>query len=114
MTQNPNRAKKCSGCGLLRPAASKYTPPKHRAALELPYEWYVERFGERCGICGFVPQPGGRKLDRDHEHVGEGRPRGLLCAICNKKLDDRVSPEWLRNAADYLEICYSREDVSPD
>lgn len=103
-TQNPNVKQKCVTCGCPRP---KRTVAKHMAALEIPYEEYVRMFGERCGICGFEPTPE-RKLDRDHVHKGDGIPRGLLCAICNMKLDDRVTAAWLRRAADYVERAEER------
>jgi hypothetical protein len=97
-TRNPRTTQRCS-CGRKRPAPRR---PAHRAALDIPYEEYVALFGERCGICGREPSAV-RRLDRDHDHRGDGRPRGLLCAPCNRALNDRVTPEWLRAAADYLE-----------
>jgi hypothetical protein len=72
------------------------------AALDLTYEQYIEiNGGEFCGICGKVPS--GRRLDRDHEHSGAGRARGLLCWSCNRQLRTWATVEWLRSAADYLE-----------
>jgi hypothetical protein len=65
------------------------------------YEQCVERFGEKCGICGRGRTT--RRLDRDHEHKGKGRVRGLLCNSCNRRLNNRVTSEWLRAAADYLD-----------
>ena len=74
------------------------------AALDLDYAGYIAlQGGEFCGICGKVPQPGERRLDRDHEHSGHGRPRGLLCWSCNRQLRTWATVEWLRAAADYLE-----------
>src|SRR5689334_2832443 len=74
--KNPPRARKCVACGKPRPPKRK---PAHMQALELPYEHYVEiNGGEFCFICG-APPSNGRRLHRDHEHVGDGRPRGLLC-----------------------------------
>lgn len=77
-------------------------------ALDLSYEEYIAiNGGEHCGICGAPPVPG-RKLDRDHEHVGDGVARGLLCKKCNRSLVKtryglEMTPAWLRAAADYLE-----------
>lgn len=73
------------------------------AALDLPYEHYVEiNGGERCGVCGKGPSEK-RKLDRDHDHTTH-QPRGLLCHRHNRGLkwfyDD---PEELRLAIGYLE-----------
>jgi len=31
------------------------------------------------------------------------RLRGLLCPICNQRLDSRTTSAWLRAAADYLD-----------
>jgi hypothetical protein len=97
---NPKRNQICAKCAKKRPAFKR---PAHLKALELPYEEYVRiNGGEHCGICGAKPSEN-RRLDRDHEHRGDGKPRGVLCWSCNTKLDNRVSPEWLRKAADYLE-----------
>jgi len=78
--------------------------PAHMSALDLSYEEYIKINGgvERCGICGRKPSPN-RRLDRDHEHRGDGTPRGLLCVFCNRMLGPKVTPEWLRAAADYLD-----------
>jgi hypothetical protein len=80
------------------------------AALDVPYETYVELFGERCGICGRRPTDG-KKLRRDHSHKGDGRPRGLLCWRHNVGLqmfgDD--DPDLLRAAAAYLERAADRD-----
>jgi hypothetical protein len=69
-------------------------------ALEEPYEVFLEANGgvNRCGICGKEPP-----LHRDHEHRGEGKPRGLLCFPCNLQLKHTSTPKWLRAAAAYLE-----------
>jgi hypothetical protein len=70
------------------------------AALELTYEQYVElNGGEHCAIC--KRGRGSRRLDRDHDHK-TGRPRGLLCARCNRGLPNWITPEWLLAAAAYL------------
>jgi hypothetical protein len=97
---NASRKRNCQACGKPRPVRRR---PKHMAALDLAYEAYIEiNGGESCGICGARPSPG-RRLDRDHEHLGTGRARGLLCHACNRTLSRRVTPEWLRAAAAYLE-----------
>ena len=61
----------------------------------------MERFGERCGVCGRPPKDG-RKLHRDHDHR-TGEIRGLLCFPCNRALPAYVTEEWLRKALAYLE-----------
>lgn len=97
-TLNLRTKQKCTACGGPRP---KRKQPAHRAVLvDLPYEWWVERFGERCGICGALP--GTRRLHRDHDH-GSGVARGILCFRCNTALPNRVDAAWLRAAADYLD-----------
>jgi hypothetical protein len=75
--------------------------PKHMIGLEKPYGWWVEQYGERCGICGRAPSES-RRLDRDHDHR-TGEPRGLLCHLCNRNLGNRVDVDWLLNAAKYLD-----------
>jgi hypothetical protein len=87
---------KCVRCGASRPAPRK---PAHTAALNDPYDEWVRRYGERCGICGAEPKT--RRLDRDHDHR-TGRARGLLCPLCNRMLNNRTAA-WLRAAADYLD-----------
>jgi hypothetical protein len=100
-TDNPRVKQKCVKCGGPRP---KPKPPAHRKVLDLPYEVYVIANGgsENCGICGRPPPKGGRHR-KDHEHKGEGLARGLLCWTCNLALRDFATPEWLNNAAGYLE-----------
>ncbi len=100
-TLNLRIKQRCTECGTPRPKASR---PKHMAALDLPYEEYVRiNGGEFCGICGKPPSPT-RKLDRDHEHKANGTARGLLCAFpCNTGLKGWMNPQWLRQAAYYLE-----------
>jgi hypothetical protein len=92
--------KTCTACGKPRPARRK---PKHLVALEAPYEYYIEiTGGERCAICLKERSRDKRRLHRDHDHR-TGRPRGLLCWPCNRRLTYDVTPEWLRAAADYLD-----------
>jgi hypothetical protein len=96
---NGGRLRKCGVCGKPRPARKR---PAHMAALDIPYEAYVAISGrEVCGICG-APPSATRRLDRDHDHA-TGLPRGCLCHGCNRLLSGRVTPEWLRAAAAYLE-----------
>jgi hypothetical protein len=96
---NPSRKRLCQICGKPKPARRK---PAHMAALEQPYEAYLAmNHGiERCAICD--RPPGSRRLDRDHDHI-TGRPRGLLCARCNRALPSWMTPKWLRKATYYLE-----------
>ena len=108
-TLNLRVKQKCSTCGGPRP---KRKQPAHRAVLsEMPYEQWVARYGEVCGICGREPTAK-RRLDRDHCH-GSGEPRGLLCARCNRALPSWVTTEWLLDAAAYVlqaRLVASREE----
>lgn len=89
--------RKCE-CGTFRPPRRV---PKHQIALELyDYEWFVARFGERCGVCGRPPGPN-RRLDRDHDHRS-GEPRGLLCHMHNRMLNYAADADVLRAAIAYL------------
>jgi hypothetical protein len=98
----------CAACGKRRPKTKR---PAHMAALDLPYEWWVEQFGTQCGICG--GRPDGARLHRDHEHKGEGVARGLLCFQCNRKLGNKTA-DWLRRAAAYLDEAAYRQRMAED
>lgn len=99
-TVNAPRKRKCAACGLALP---KRRRPAHLRALSLTYEQYVElNGGEHCGICGAVPKPGGKKLQRDHDHR-TGKPRGVLCFRDNAALRTYMTADWLRKAIAYLE-----------
>jgi hypothetical protein len=103
--RNANRRRKCMTCGKPRPARKR---PAHMSALALPYDYYIAlNGGERCGICGAAPKPG-KKLHRDHEHVGVGFARGALCFRCNAALRPYMTLEWLRAAVAYLERANTR------
>jgi Recombination endonuclease VII len=96
---NKPGTRKCAKCGKPRPVKRQ---PKHMAALDYPYEFYVEiNGGEHCGVCGAPPKPG-RRLQRDHDHR-TGRPRGLLCIQHNRRLGPHMTIRFLRAALAYLE-----------
>lgn len=96
---NPRRKQRCTKCGGPRP---KPRTPAHRRVLsEMPYSEWVEIYGEVCGICGREPTAK-RRLDRDHDHK-TGKPRGLLCALCNRALPNHINVAWLAAAIAYLE-----------
>lgn len=98
--KSPRVKRNCIACGKPRP---KTKQPAHMAALNASYEQFVElNGGEHCAICGRAPSAA-RRLDRDHDHTGAGRPRGLLCARCNRALPNWCDAAWLRAAAAYLE-----------
>lgn len=108
-TRNPAVKRNCMGCGKPRPNRKR---PAHKAALDLPYSVFLEANDgvELCGICGRAPKPG-RRLDRDHAHVGAGWPRGLLCHLCNRRLGPEVTVEWLEAALAYLERARERSVI---
>jgi hypothetical protein len=97
---NLTTKRKCTACGKLRP---KKRQPAHRAGLaSFDYEAWVARFGEECMICGAGRPASGRRLHRDHEHSGDGLPRGILCHRCNTALRPYMDPAWLRRALTYM------------
>lgn len=73
--------------------------PAHREVLKIPYEVWVEAYGEQCGICGAGRKS--RNLDRDHDHRS-GESRGLLCHKCNRALPNWMDAKWLQAAVVYL------------
>lgn len=96
--RNPSRKRNCQSCGKPRPPRRE---PAHRKVLvEMPYEQWVERFGDRCNICGAEAKT--RRLHRDHDHR-TGQARGVLCFRCNAALRSYMTAEWLASAAAYLE-----------
>lgn len=101
---NPLRLSLCGACGKRRP---KTVRPKHMAILDQPYSWWVDQFGELCGVCGAKPKPG-KRLCREHEHVGDGFARGLTCFRCNRMLGNKKLA-WMRLALAYLERAEERK-----
>lgn len=90
---NPVGTRKCQTCGKPRPS-KKDRQPDHMTVLDvLSYADFTEiNGGEFCFVCQQLP-PHRRikttvRYNRDHEHVGFGMPRGLLCNIHNQRLGD--------------------------
>ena len=104
--KNPRRIKNCQKCGKRRPERIGKRPD-HLQALNQPYDYYRDLDGgvDQCGICGTTGKS--RRLHRDHDHA-TGQPRGILCFRCNTALPNRVTVDWLRAAADYLERAQQR------
>lgn len=97
--RNRPRTRKCAECGKPKPPKRS---PAHLVALAFDYEDFVTlNGGEHCAICGRAPSDR-RRLDRDHCHA-TGKPRGLLCARCNRALPSWITPDWMRLAIAYLE-----------
>jgi hypothetical protein len=106
--KNERAYARCLGQDLVPPFARcsgrrpKKKIPKHREIMAVPYERWVEQFGEVCGICGAKPAKG-RKLNRDHSHREPYGARGVLCQRCNRYLPYFATVDWLLNAAKYLD-----------
>jgi len=88
------------------------------SALDQPYEWWVEEFGEICGVCGVAPKPG-KRLYRAHDHTRGGHARGLLCFRDNTAIRVYMTLSWMKKAVAYLEraeerIAQSIEDEYDD
>lgn len=105
--RSSTRKRKCEHCGRAKP---KRKPPAHKDILKVPYEKWAELYGHNCNICGKEPNPE-RRHDRDHDHKS-GVSRGILCVSCNRPLTTRLTPEWLRKAADYLDRADGPERLS--
>lgn len=84
-------------CGRARP---KQRLTHKQILKDMPYELWVDRYGDRCNICGAAA--GTRRLHRDHDHA-TGESRGVLCFRCNAALRGYMTASWLRDAADYLD-----------
>lgn len=65
------------------------------------YAAMLVRQGGHCALC--PSEPKARRLHVDHDHE-TGQVRGLLCHRCNRGLPSFVTPEWLRRAAEYIEL----------
>lgn len=69
------------------------------------YEQMLAEQGGKCAICGTKEEGRGYEwLHVDHDHA-TGAVRGLLCALCNFGLGKfKDNPDWLRRAAEYVEM----------
>lgn len=65
------------------------------------YEAMLAAQDGTCALCHRLPSEK-RRLDIDHDHK-EMYIRGLLCHRCNRILVSWLTPEWLRDAAEFLE-----------
>lgn len=78
----------------------------HRKALGVSEDDYAEMLDHRdgkCWICGRAEPTKNRTLAVDHDHR-TGAVRGLLCTACNRRLGATTDSEWLRRAAEYLDL----------
>jgi hypothetical protein len=62
----------------------KYLRKKYGVTLE-QYNQMLEEQNHCCAICGKHKSQFSRSLHLDHNHK-TGRPRGILCFYCNKRL----------------------------
>lgn len=79
----------------------KPTRAKGLGVTDEVYNDLLAAQGFGCAICGRPPSER-RRLDTDHNHK-TGQVRGLLDHRCNRALPNWITPQWLRDAADYLE-----------
>ena len=91
----------CGDCGAKR---IPKTRPKHNRALELGREVFVEANGgyDGCWVCRELGVELAGPTYRDHEHKGEGKPRGILCGYHNRCLGPRYTPQLTAALARYL------------
>ena len=67
------------------------------------YEFFFEKQGGVCGVCGSPENGRYKHLSVDHCH-STGKIRGLLCNNCNRGIGLlKDKPDILRKAADYVE-----------
>lgn len=102
LTVNENRKRKCGACGRKLAARRK---PRHLAALELPRDVYIEANDgyDGCWVCRDLGEHHEhRRVVRDHEHRGDGQPRGLLCDWHNRLLGPRYTAELVGAYYRYL------------
>ena len=95
------RLRRCPACKATRP---KRRRPTHLRALDLPREVYVEANDgyDGCWVCRYLGEQRPGVLGRDHEHKGEGKPRGILCTFHNRLLGPNYTPELAQAFAAYL------------
>jgi hypothetical protein len=120
--RNEPQAKKCQGCGGLRP---KKRVVAHKKALrDKTYADYLEvnqeihGVYEECAVCGRPRDLDDRRLDRDHDHTSgaphSGKPRGLVCVGDNILMPPKLTAAKAQEIANYLqrvEDFYSDEET---
>lgn len=96
-----SRRRTCPECGSARKRRAK---PKHAAALNQPRAVFVQANDgyDGCWVCRELGIQLAGATVRDHEHKGDGRPRGILCQWHNRKLGPAYTPELVAAYAKYL------------
>lgn len=90
--------KLCRGPDTRRAALKSKCKLVYGISLE-EYNRLFEQYNYECCICGNVA------VCLDHNHI-TGEIRGILCHPCNQAIGLlRDSPDLLRKAATYLEVC---------
>lgn len=76
------------------------------------FDKMMELQGGVCAICGRAPKPS-RLLHVDHDHRGDHRVRGLLCAFCNLRVlgHGREDAECHESAAIYLRSTFDGRNL---
>jgi hypothetical protein len=100
-TKAEPRKRNCQACGKKLPKKRRL---KHMAALDLPHAVYVAANDgyDGCWVCRELGLSMGGALQRDHEHRGDGVPRGILCIYHNRKLGPAYTVELVNAYAKYL------------
>lgn len=85
---------------------------KKKRNYEFSAEHYAELYEKQKGLCGICNNPETRidyrtgklvSFSFDHDHL-TGKPRGLLCARCNRMIGlCKDNPIILKNAAIYIQ-----------
>ncbi len=70
---------------------------------EAERDYFFEKQGGKCGICGKDQSEFKHRLNLDHNHKTL-KIRGLLCYYCNKFVVGRHTYESAKKMLDYLSI----------
>lgn len=106
-----SRRRTCPECGAARKPKHR---AKHKAALDHSLDVFVAANDgyQGCWVCRELGIHMGGPLQRDHEHKGNGRPRGLLCVFHNRKLGAAYTLELVNAYAKYLGRTESANTIS--
>jgi hypothetical protein len=100
-TDNPRVKQKCTKCGGPRPKPSRR--PIVRCLIFPTRPTSSPTAEARTAASAAAAAEGWPSPQGSRARKGEGLARGLLCWTCNLALRDFATPEWLNNAAGYLE-----------
>lgn len=96
-----SRRRTCPECGATRKPKHQ---AKHKQALNDGLAVFIAANDgyHGCWVCRELGIHMAGKLQRDHEHKGNGRARGILCVFHNRKLGPAYTPELVAAYAKYL------------